>query len=212
MPIQINLMTDALAEEESRRRDPVKRAGFFGALGVAIMLVWFSSIVLEHMVANNDLDRVKSEIQAHSNDYNVAISNLKTIHAGESRVKALNTLSSARFLQGNLMNALQQLYVSNVSLMRVDVSQHYTPSAPDAKLASITESTVLTLDAKDSSPNPGDQVNHCKDAINQLDYFKSRLTAVDGVKLSNLSPPESAPGSSPFVLFTISCRFTDQIR
>jgi hypothetical protein len=212
MPIQINLMTDALAEQDLRKRDPVKRAIFVGALLAALMLVWFSSILLGHMVANNNLAQVQSEIQAHTNDYNVAISNLKTFHAAQDRLKKLDDLSSARFLQGNLMNALQQLYVSNVSLMRIELSQHYTSTGEDAKSASVTESTVLTLDAKDSSPNPGDQVNHSKDAISQLDYFKSRLTAVDGVKLSNLSPPESAPGSTPFVLFTISCRFTDHLR
>jgi len=212
MPIQINLMTDALAEQDLRKKDPVKRAIVAGALVIALMLVWFSSILLEHMVANNGLAQVQSEIQSHTNDYNTAILCLKNLHAAQNRLKSLDDLSSARFLQGNLMNALQQLYVSNVNLMRIEVSQHFTANGADAKATSITESTSLTLDAKDASPNPGDQVNHCKDAIAQLDYFKSRLAAVDGVKLSNLSPPESAPGSSPFVLFTISCRFTDHQR
>ncbi len=96
--------------------------------------------------------------------------------------------------------------------MRIEISQHYAGSGADAKTAAITESTLLTLDSKDSSPNPGDQVNHYKDAIAQLDFFKTRLIANDGVKLSNLSPPQSAPGSSPSVLFTITCRFIDQIR
>jgi hypothetical protein len=212
MPIHINLLNDALAEQDLRKKDPVKRTVFIGALVVALMMVWYSSSLLQHMVANNSLAQVQLESQNHTNDYNTAIANLRTLHAGESRLKALNDLTSARFLQGNLMNALQQLYVSNVNLMRVEISQRYTPSGPDAKSASITESTFLTLDAKDSSPNPGDQVNHCKDGITQLDYFKSRLAPVDGMKLSNLSPPESAPGSSPFVMFTIACRFNDQIR
>ena len=212
MPIQINLLTDALAEQELRKKDPVKRAVFFGALVVALMLVWFSSNILQHVVASNNLARVQSEIQIHTNDYNLAIGSLKDLHAGENRLKALNDLTSARFLQGNLMNALQQLYVSNVNLMRIELSQRYTPSGPDVKPASITQSTILTLDARDSSPSPGEQVNHYKDAITQLDYFKSRLAPVDGVKLSNLSPPQSGPGGSSIVLFTIECRLNDQIR
>jgi hypothetical protein len=212
MPIQINLLTDALAEQELRKKDPVKRAVFVGALVVALMLVWFSSNLLQHVVANNNLAQVQSDIQTHTNDYNLAIANLKDLHAGENRLKALDHLTSARFLQGNLMNALQQLYVSNVNLMRIEISQSYVPSGPDAKSTSITESTVLTLDARDSSPSPGEQVNHYKEAITQLDYFKSRLAPVNGVKLSNLSPPQVAQGGSSFVLFTIACRLNDKIR
>jgi hypothetical protein len=212
MPIQINLMTDALAEQELRKRDPAKRAVYVGVLLVVMMLVWYSSILLEHMVAKSNLDQVQAEIQARTNEYNLALASLRTLHTGQSRLKSLDELSSARFLQGNLMNALQQLYVSNVNLMRIEISQHYAGSGADAKTAAITESTLLTLDSKDSSPNPGDQVNHYKDAIAQLDFFKTRLIANDGVKLSNLSPPQSAPGSSPSVLFTITCRFIDQIR
>jgi hypothetical protein len=212
MPIQINLLTDVLAEQELRKRDPARRAIYVGALAVVMMLVWYSSILLEHMVAKSNLDRIQSEIQARTNDYNTALASLRILHTGENRLKALDNLSSARFLQGNLMNALQQLYVSNVNLMRIEVSQHYLPSAPDAKVSGITESTLVTLDSKDSSPNPGDQVNHYKAAIAQLDYFKARLAANDGLKLSSLSPPQAASGSSPSVLFTLSCRFTDQIR
>ncbi len=208
MPIQINLLTETLAQEDLRKRDPVKRAIFAGSLLVALMMVWYSSISLEHMVANSNLARVQGEIQAHTNDYNVVVANLKAITAKQNRLKALNTLSSARFLQGDLMNALQQLYVSNVCLTRMQVDQSYTSKDAD----SITEHTLLVLDAKDSSPNPGDQVNHSKDAIAQIDYFKSKLDSNEGVKLSNLSPPQTVSDSKPFVMFTIECRFPDQTR
>src|SRR5580658_10303207 len=98
MPIQINLLTEALAQEDSRKRDPVKRAIFGGALAVAMMLVWFSSILLEHVVATSNLARVQAEIQAHENDYNIEVANLKKINEVQSRLDELNKLSSARFL------------------------------------------------------------------------------------------------------------------
>jgi hypothetical protein len=207
MSIHINLLTEAQAQEDSRKRDPVKRAIFAAALLVALALVWFSSISLEHMVANSNLARVQSEIQAHTNDYNVVVANLKQITATQNQLKALDELSSARFLQGDLMNALQQLYVSNVCLMRMQIQQSYT-----VKDSSSIEHTLLTLDAKDSSPNPGDQVNHYKDALGKIDFFKSNLDANGGVKLLNLEPPQTASDSKPFVLFTIECRFPDQTR
>jgi hypothetical protein len=208
MPIQINLLTEAQAQEDLRKKDPVKRAIFACALLVALTLVWYSSTSLEHMVAANDLAKVQSEIQAHANDYNLVVANLKKINDKQSHLKALNDLSSARFLQGDLMNALQQLYVSNVCLLHVQVAQTYTPKGPD----SVLEHTVLTLDAKDSGPNPGDQVNHSKDAIGQLGYFKTNLDTPDGIKLFNLSPLESTPGTKPYVLFTIECHFIDKTR
>jgi hypothetical protein len=208
MPIQINLLTEAQAQEDSRKRDPVKRAIFAAALLVALTLVWFSSISLEHMVANSNLARVQSEIQAHTNDYNVVVANLKQITAKQSQLTALSELSSARFLQGDLMNALQQLYVSNVCLMRVQIQQSYTLKSS----SSIDEHTLLTLDAKDSSPNPGDQVNHYKDALGQIVFFKSNLDAGGGVKLLNLGAPQTASDSRPFVSFTIEYSFPDQTR
>ena len=208
MPIQINLLTEALAQEDRRKKDPVKRAIFAGALLVAVTLVWFSSASLEHMVANSNLARVQNEIQAHTNDYNVVVNNLKQINAQQNSLDALQKLSSARFLQGNLMNALQQLYVSNVCLLNMRLDQSYTPSGS----GSVVEHVMLTLNAKDSSPNPGDRVNPCKDAIGQLAFFKSTLQTNNGVKLSTLSAPESVPGSKSFVSFTIQCRFSDQTR
>ena len=63
MPIRINLLAESLAEEDSRRRDPVKRAIYIGALLVVLSLVWYSSIWLNHMLANNELNRVKADVQ-----------------------------------------------------------------------------------------------------------------------------------------------------
>jgi len=216
MPIQINLLAEALAEEDLRRRDPVKRAIFGGALLVALTLVWFSSILLEHMIANSNLTKVQADIQAHTNDYNAVMVNLKKITDTQQHLDALQKLSSARLLQGNLMNALQQLYVPNVRLIRLAVEQSYSrkdaPVGQPASAAPIVEHTKLTLDAEDSSPNPGDQVNRYKDALGQLDFFKSSMDTNNGVKLSNLSPPQSDSDNKPFVLFTLEYHFSDQTR
>lgn len=216
MPIQINLLAEALAEEDLRRRDPVKRAIFGGALLVALSLVWFSSILLGHVIASSKLSQVEAEIQLHTNDYNVVVGNLKKINETQRSLDALQKLSSARFLQGDLMNALQQLYVRNVQLTRLEVKQSYTRHDPangqSAALASIVEHTVLTLDAQDFSPNPGDQVNHYKDALSQLDFFKTNLDTNNSPKLSNLSPPQLAADGKPFVLFTVECHFPDHTR
>jgi len=221
MPIRINLLAEALAEEDLRRRDPVKRAIFIGAFLVALSLVWFSSIWLVSMEVNHNLNQVKAEIQTRSNVWSQVQANLKQVADTQKRLDALQTLSSARFLQGNLMNVLQHLYVPNVQLTRVKVDQNYilngglpatkneSVTAP-GRPATATERIILTLDAKDFSVNP--EVNQFNNALLKLDYFNANLDPTNGVRLANLSAPQSSFDSKPYVLFTLECRFTDKTR
>jgi hypothetical protein len=221
MPIRINLLAEAQVEEELRRRDPVKRAIFLGAFVVALALVWFSSTWLTYMLAKQKLNQVQADIQAHTNAYAQVKVNLAKISEVQHRIDSLQQLSAARFLQGDLMNALQQTYVPNVQLTRLRIEQSYSATAAVAaktnsfgvipgRPPAVTEHIVLTLDAKDFSPNPGDQVNHYKDAQLKQDFFKLNLDTVSGVRLASLSALQTPLDSKPFVLFTLECRFLDK--
>jgi hypothetical protein len=221
MPIRINLLAEALAEEDLRRRDPVKRAIFGGAFLVALSLVWFSSTWLEYMVEKESLNRIEGQIQVHTNDYAQVQSNLKRYNEVQQRLDDLEALAAARFLQGNLMNGLQQAYVPNVQITRLRVDQTYSASAAvpprtnnygvvPGRPPSVTQHIMLTMDAKDNSPNPGDQMNRFKDAIAKQDYFSRFLDATNGVRLSNLSPIQTPLDGKPFVMFTLECRFEDK--
>ena len=211
MPIRINLLAEALAEEDLRRRDPVKRAIFIGAFLVALSLVWFSSTWLESMLQKKSLSLIQQEKQSRTNDYVLVQSNLKKIADIQKRLDALQLLSATRFLQGNLLNALQQVYVPNVQLTRIRVDQSYTSQSTKGSAGTATEHMTLMLDAKDFSPNPGDQVNHFKSAVAANDFFKASLEATNGVKVTNISPPQTI-GLKPFVILTLECRFPDKIR
>jgi hypothetical protein len=221
MPIRINLLAEALAAEDLRRRDPVKRAIFLGLFLVALSLVYYSSVWLEYMIEKKGLSQVQTEIQARTNDFAQVQSSLKKISETQHRIDALQQLSAARFLQGNLMNALQQTYVPNVQLNHLRVEQNYTATAAVAAKTNnfgvipghppvVTEHVVLTLDAKDFSPNPGDQVNHFKDAILKQEYFKPSIDPTNGIRLSSLSSLLIPADSKPFVQFTLECRFLDR--
>jgi len=223
MPIRINLLAEALAEEDLRRRDPVKRSIFIGGFLVALSLVWFSSTWLETVIEKNGLNQIEQEIQSKTNDFLVVQGNLKKIADAQKRLDALQLLSNTRFLQGNLLNALQQIYVPNVQLTRLRLDQTYSVkegSPPQTNAYTVlpgrpgvaTERMTLVLDAKDFSPNPGDQVNRFKSSLATQSFFKSNLDPTNGIKLSNLSPPQSTFGSKPFVLLTLECRFSDKIR
>ena len=221
MPIRINLLAEALAEEDLRRRDPVKRAIFVGAFLVSLSLVWFSSVWLTYLMAKQNLSHIQAEIQAHAKDYAQVQNNLKQIAEVQKRMDALDQLNAARFLQGNLLNALQKTYVANVQLNKLRIDQSYTTVASvpaktngtvviPARPPAVTERVMLTMDAKDFSPNPGDQVNHFKDALLKQDFFKLIIDPVSGIRLSGLSALQSPMDSKPYVMFTIECRFLDK--
>lgn len=213
MPIRVNLLAEALAAEDMRRRDPVKRTLFGGAFVIVLVLVWSSSLLLKTMLAKKDVEQVQAEIDTRTNAYALVTGNLNKIAVARRNLSALEQLSNARFLQGNLLNTLQQVYVPNVQLRRVDVEQSYSVKAATKKSAAEnTEQITILLDAKDDSSNPGDNVNKFKDAISTQPFFQTRLAKSDAVRLSNLTAPQSGPDGKPFVLFTIECHLKDQTR
>ncbi len=221
MPIRINLLNEALEEEELRRRDPVKRSIFIGAFLVALSLVWFSSTWLEYKLTQQRKNTVDIEIDAHTNEFAQVQFNQKKINDGMRQLDALLQINTNRFLQGNLLNGLQQVYVPNVQLLRVKLEQNFTQTAgtPDktndfgvlaGRPPTVTQHIVMTLDAKDASPNPGDQVNRYKDALIRNPFFKSNLDTTNSVKLTTLSSPQIGLNGKPFVSFTLECRFNDR--
>lgn len=224
MPIRINLMAESIAEEDLRKRDPVKRAIIGGALLVAVSLVWFSSKWVESSIQKSNLAKVEADIQLHANDFAVVQANQKKITDAQRRLDALQKLTMTRFLQGNLMDAFQKIYIPNVQVIRMRLDQTYaitagTPPVTNSygvvagKPGTSVERLAVTVDAKDLSSNPGDQVNRYKDALVNQDFFKSQLNTSNGVRLSNLSSPQTSSDSTrPYVMFTLECRFLDKIR
>jgi hypothetical protein len=223
MPIHINLLAEAQIAEDLRRRDPVKRAIFAGAFFVALALVWSSSLQLEAMIAKEDLVQVQTEIQARTNEWQNVLASQKKVFEARGKLMALQQLSRARFLQGNFMNALQQLNLSGVQLMRVRLDQSYfsVPGSPNqtnndhlilGHPATTAEKIVISLDARDSSANPGDKVDKFKEVLASQDYFKMILSKTNGVQLTSLSPPQNGPDGKPYVLFTLECDLPEIIR
>lgn len=217
MPIKLNLLAEAQAQEEMRRKDPVKFAVFGGALVVSLALVWFSATWAALFTTKSDYNRVRGDIAAHTNDFAAVKLNFKKIDECKKRLEALENLNGARFLQANLLEALQQIYVSNVAMIRVKLDQTIsvkegTQTKTSRMPSSSVEHTLLSVDAKDISANPGDQINNFKDAFTRSTYFKSVLQT-NGVRLAG-SPSASqiGPDGKSFVQFTVECRYPDKSR
>jgi hypothetical protein len=223
MPIRINLLAEAQALEDQRRRDPVKRAVWVGAALVLGVLAWSSSLQLKAMIAKGELSRIEAQVAARKTEYEAVLASQRKLADFNAKLAALQQLATNRLLYGTLLNALQQTIVDDVQLTRFRAEQSYaivdeikpktnannriTPGRP----AAVSERVQLTLEAKDSAAAPGDQVPHFKRRISDLPYFQEMLGKTNEIRLANLTPPQMS-GDKPFVLFTLDCRFPEKTR
>jgi hypothetical protein len=223
MPLRINLLAEAQAQEDLRRRDPVKRAIWCAAALVFVMLAWSSELQLKSLIARGELNRVAAQLNTRTNEFQQVLTNQRKLHEANRKLSLLQQMATNRMLHGTLLNALQQTTLDDVQLMRLKTDETYVyneevkaktnsndrviPGRP----ASVTEKITVTLEAKDSNVNPGDQVNKFKQAINQTPYFQTMMGKSNEVRLTNLSPPQSLEGKA-FVLFQLECRFPEKTR
>ena len=225
MAIRLNLLAEAQAAEDMRRRDPVKRSIWIGASLAVLMLVWSTSLQLKAMIAKRELSKVEGQMKSFTNEYWQVLDNKRKGDDIQRKVNALEQLSATRFLHANVLNALQTATVDDVQLLRYRAEQlyattdaikpktngdHVTPGRP----ATITERVTVTLEGSDSSPNPGDQVTKFKETLANNSYFKEALgNKLNAVSLKSLGQPEFSPSNGRRgVYFTLECRFPEVTR
>ena len=90
------------------------------------MLVWSSSLQLKAMLARKDVSDRQTEIQTHTNEFQRVQADQKKMADVKGKLDSLKKMTASRFLQGNLLNALQQVNVAGVQLMRIKVDQDYS--------------------------------------------------------------------------------------
>ena len=227
MPIRINLLAEAQAAEELRRKDPVKRAFILGAVCVAAMAVVSLVIQSGVMSTNHKADVFNRRIQAVTNEFSVVMTDKDRLEQLNLNIRGLDLLAAERFLNGTLLNSLQKVSVDNVQMIRLRVDHSYalteeTKSKPTAttpgpakvlKPATATEKITLLVEARDTGANPGDQVTKFKDALSKSDHFQKMLGTNNQLRLVNRSPPLLHPESGRLgVQFTLEARLPDQVR
>jgi hypothetical protein len=224
MPIRLNLLAEAQATEEMRRRDPVKRAVWVGASLAAVMLAWSAWLQCRAMVAKGEVSKIQSQMHSFTNEYALVLDNKRKGDEILGKVSALDKLTSARFLHATVLNALQTTSVDDVQLLRYRCEQlfamtdgvkpktngdHVTPGRP----ATVTEKVAVTLEGNDSSANPGDQVTRFKEALAKNEYFKEALGGrPNAVSLKSLGQPEFTSSGRRGVYFTLECRYPEITR
>jgi hypothetical protein len=225
MPIRLNLLAEAHAAEEARRRDPVKRCIWGAGLFIALMLAWSSLLQLRVTLANSTLSRVEGQIGAQTNAYRLVLDNQKKVTDASQKLVSLRELSASRLLYGTFLNSFQKATVDDVQLVHLRTEQSYTYTEGGkshtnennvvfkGKPPTATERVLITVEGNDSSANPGDQVPKFKDVLANEAHLKDLFSPTNGVYLKSLSSTQQAPGSNKgCVLFALECRFPDKIR
>jgi hypothetical protein len=218
MPIKINLLAEALALEDQRRRDPVKRVILGGVIVAMLILAWASSLLVQTMIARGEVTGLEADLNSRTNQYRQILDNQRKLGETRQKLLSLQRYATNRFLIGTLLNALQSCTVDNVQLVRLKLDQSYTlneakTNAPGGgKSATVTEKIVLQLNAKDTSPTAGDSVNKYQDTLSAASYFQDLLGKSSGFHLSNLGAPQADPDGRSFVLFMLEARFPEKSR
>ena len=224
MPIRINLLAEAHAIEDLRRRDPVKRATWIGVGLVIVVLAFSGSLQLKAIMANHELHRAANQLATRTNEFQQVLVNQRKLADVNRKLGMLQQMATNRMLHGTLLNALQRTALDDVQLTRLKTDESYIYNEEikaktnsndrviPGKPASVTEKVVVTLEARDSGANPGDQVNRFKQAVNQSAYFQEVFGKSSEVRLANLSAPQAGPDGKPFVLFSLECRYPDKTR
>ncbi|HEY3760181.1 MAG TPA: hypothetical protein VGN23_00335 [Verrucomicrobiae bacterium] len=224
MPINLNLLAEAQAAEELRRRDPVKRAVFIGVSLVAVFVVWYAAVMALALTAKETDSSAETAIDAKTNAYNQVLVEQKNLDSAKAKLTALKKLQANRFLQGNLLNALQVATVNGVQLTGMSLDQNYflqpgTDSQNNngttipGRPATVTERITLRLDGRDYSTTSGDQINNFVGVIVKQPYFQQVLTKTNAVQLTGPpSAPQQDSNGKTFVTFSLQCQFPEKLR
>lgn len=222
MPIRINLLAEDQAAEELRRKDPVRRAICIGAACAGLMAAVSLVVQSQTLAANHRVAGLSDHIQAVTNDFAAVMRDTERLKQARLNMRGLELLAAERFLNGSLLNALQQTTLEGVQLVRLRTEFDYTlvgeaRSRTDAakvlKAATAAERIGILIEARDSSPNPGDQMARFRSALSSQPHLSTLISTNNEFRLINLAPLQVAPGTDRLsVQFTLESRLPEKIR
>lgn len=224
MPIRLNLLAEAQAAEDLRRRDPVKRAAWLGGTLVALMLLWSLSIQFKAILAKQELSKVDADTAAHKTEHQAVLEAMSKLYETTNKLGQLRLLSASRLLNGTLLNAFQQCVIDDIQLTKLKIEQSYTiveevkPKTNGLKItlgkpASTTEHIIATVDARDFSVAAGtEQYNKYKEKLASHPYFQNILGRTNEINLKTLSRPTTGPEGGSYVDVVLEIRYPDKSR
>lgn len=220
MPIRINLLAEAQAAEEMRRKDPVKRAAWLGGFVVFVVLLYAATLQFKIIVAKSENSTLQGSWRAIEKEVGEVNQQRGKTRELESKLAALDQFTTNRMLWAVALNALQHSTVDGVQVVRVQTEQSFVqnepprssdPNAKPTKPATTTEKIAVTIEARDYSPRPGDQVSKYKQALSGNAFFEGVLQKTNTIQLTSQTAPQSELGRS-FVGFGYKMYFEEKER
>jgi hypothetical protein len=222
MPIRINLLSEQQAAMDARRRDPVRRATWAAGGFLCLLLLWAGYLQLQLMRAAREITGYEARYKEVEPSYIEATNSRSRIQTAQARMYALAALATNRFLWANPLNALQFSLVDDIQAVRLKTEQTVmltegtksvtnTAGVKRGRPATSRERVLFSLEARDLSSKPGDQIFRFQEALNGHPYFKTNLKRAE---LTGRSPvqTDSVDPSKSFVLFTLECEYPERTR
>src|ERR1035438_4262612 len=223
MPIRINLLAEAQAAAELRRKNPVKRGIWIGSFLVCVVLLWIAKLQLDISWEKHACNNIETEWKDKMTKYSTVTNEQIRTAEVERKLAQLDYLSTNRFLWAHVLNALQKTMVDNVQVTALKGAQAYvkeegrdigTGAAKSHIPGAMIEKISLNLEAKDLKP--GDQnYTKFKESLCTFDYFAKRLQRRDGFVMDGILGPLTVDPVDPtrqFVTFTLASHFPEARR
>jgi len=223
MPLSINLLAEAQALEELRRRDPVKRAIAVGAALIALVLAWSGYLQSRTMVAARQLDQMESKLRSNTNEYQQVLASKKKLDDATLKLAKLQQLTTNRFLTAGVLDALQRVTIDDVQLVHLKTDHNYTFTdevkvktnsdgvvLSKGKPATVMEKITLTLEARDGSD--GDQWVKFKAAVADCSYFQTVLGKKHDVRVPSALQRQIDQTGKAYAHFALECTFPEKTR
>jgi hypothetical protein len=223
MPIRINLLAEAQAAEEMRRKNPVKRAIWIGSFLVCVVVLWIAKLQLDISFENRDYNNVEVEWKNKTTKYSAVTNEQARTREVDQKLAQLDYLSTNRFLWAPVLNALQKTMVDQVQVTRLRGDQAYVKedgrdvgsgSTKKHIPGAMIEKVSLSIEAKDLKP--GDQnYTKFKESLCSSDFFANRLQRRDGFVMDGILGPLTVDPVDPsrqFVTFTLASHFPEARR
>jgi hypothetical protein len=217
--IRINLLAEALAEEESRRRDPVKRAYVVAGLLLGLTVVWLMyargrATKAEDLMGDLELKWTKLKPRCAE----ITNNRVRTREIDRIVLPSLERLSTNRLLWSHTLEALQYCVISNIEVTELHGQHTYSKkgysvdvlaraiSGPP-RVTSVTETVTLTLKCNDLAPDA--LRNHIRfmDNLVTNQYFRERLRKTQPYEPQGIKTPgdpdnlKKKPGIFSFVSY-----------
>src|SRR5437867_3602412 len=127
MPIRINLLAEAQAAEEQRRKDPVKRGTCVAGFLVSLIVLWAAMLQFRIIGAHSKLSGLEVKWKAIEQSYQTAVEAQRKCIEADQKLGSLHQMTTNRFLWGNVLNAFQQTLngIDDVQVARLKSEQSY---------------------------------------------------------------------------------------